>query len=93
MEDRPIIRLKMRGVFPPENALKARAWLEKCQDVVNHALNVEFREEWELLQAEIRDAYFEWAAYGTPVGPALEAAEARYADRIAQHSTTRPNID
>ena len=80
MKDKPIVRLIARRSLGPE----AAEWLHKCEDFVNHAVNVTYREEWELAQVELREAMVQWALFGVPID--TEGIVDRFTKRITQRA-------
>ena len=82
MKDRePFFRLVPGPDHEGEVTPELLAFLDKCAEALNHALEVTYREEWELTREEFREACLAHVVYGGPA-PDIEKIAARFATPI-----------
>jgi hypothetical protein len=82
MNDRePFFRLTPGPDFEGEVTPELLAWFDKLAEVLNHALEVTYREEFELTKTEFREAMMDHLVYGGPM-PDVERIAARFATPI-----------
>ena len=79
MNDRDVFfRLVPGPDFEGEVTPELLAWFDKLAEVLNHALEVTYREEFELTKAEFQEAMIDHLVYGGPM-PDIEEIAARFA--------------